>query len=60
MRNIESSQYLGNPGLVEVKAVNVARRRVSEFNLNFRLKRQQAPQAQDAGKPAAKPEAKKG
>jgi type IV pilus assembly protein PilN len=60
MRNIESSQYLGNPGLVEVKAVNVARRRVSEFNLNFRLKRQQAPQAQEAAKPAAKPEAKKG
>jgi type IV pilus assembly protein PilN len=60
MRNIESSQYLGNPGLVEVKAVNVGRRRVSEFNLNFRLKRQQAAQAQDAAKPAAKPEAKKG
>jgi type IV pilus assembly protein PilN len=57
MRNIESSPYLSSPGLVEVKAVNVARRRVSEFNLNFRLKR---PQAQEAAKPPAKPEAKKG
>ena len=59
MRNIESSPYLANPGLVEVKATNVARRRVSEFNLNFQLKRAQAP-APAAGKPPAKPEAKKG
>jgi len=59
MRNIESSPWLANPGLVEVKATTVDKRRVSEFNLNFQLKR---PEAKDAtlGKPAAKPEAKKG
>jgi type IV pilus assembly protein PilN len=57
MRNIESSPYLANPGLVEVKATNVARRRASEFNLNFQVKR---PQAKDAAKPPAKPEEKKG
>jgi type IV pilus assembly protein PilN len=57
MRNIESSPWLANPGLVEIKAVTVDKRRVSEFNLNFQLKR---PESKDAGgKPPAKPEAKK-
>jgi type IV pilus assembly protein PilN len=59
MRNIESSPWLANPGLVEVKASTVDKRRVSEFNLNFQLKRPEAKDA-TAGKPAAKPEAKKG
>jgi type IV pilus assembly protein PilN len=57
MRNIESSPWLGAPGLVEVKASTVDKRRVSEFNLNFQLKR---AQPKDAGKAPAKPEAKKG
>lgn len=63
MRNIESSPWLTHPGLVEVKAANVEKRRVSEFNLNFQLK---APQAKDAAKGASKagkaaqPAAKKG
>jgi hypothetical protein len=35
----------------------VARRRISEFNLNFQLKRAQPT---EASKPPAKPEAKKG
>ena len=55
MRNIESSPYLANPGLVEIKATNVAKRRLSEFNLNFQLKRAAAT---DAAKPEAKPAAK--
>ena len=59
MRNIESSPWLGNPGLVEVKAATVEKRRVAEFNLNFELKRQEAKDPNDTGKPA-KPEAKKG
>lgn len=56
MRNIESSSWLANPGLVEVKASNVEKRRVSEFTLNFQVKR--AEPAEDAAK--AKPAAKKG
>ena len=52
MRNIEASPWLASPGLVEVKAVNVEKRRVSEFNLNLSLKRP-APE-KDAPKPAAK------
>jgi type IV pilus assembly protein PilN len=58
MRNVESSPWLANPGLVEIKAVNVEKRRVSEFNLNFMVKR---PDAQDDGaKAPARPEANKG
>jgi type IV pilus assembly protein PilN len=62
MRNIESSPWLANPGLVEVKAATVEKRRVSEFNLNFELKRTtEAKDEPKAGaKPAAKAEAKKG
>ena len=57
MRNIESSPWLASPGLVEVKATSVAKRRVSEFNLNFQLKR---PVAKDEDKAPPKPAAKKG
>ena len=60
MRNIESSPWLANPGLVEVKATTIEKRRVSEFNLNFELKRAEAKDAKDAGKGPAKPAAKKG
>lgn len=56
MRNIESSPWLGNPGLVEVKADTAQKRRVAQFILNFQVKRADPPK--DAGK--AKPPAKKG
>ena len=59
MRNIEASPWLGSPGLVEVRASTVDRRRVSEFNMNLSLKRP-APE-KDAAKPApAKDAGKKG
>jgi type IV pilus assembly protein PilN len=54
MRNIESSPWLANPGLVEVKASTVEKRRLSEFSLNFELKR---PEVTDDSKPGAKPAA---
>jgi type IV pilus assembly protein PilN len=60
MRNIESSPWLANPGLVEVRATTIEKRRVSEFNLNFELKRAEAKDAKDAGKAPPKPAAKKG
>lgn len=50
MRNIEASPWLTQPTLVEVKAANVDKRRVSEFNMYLNLKR--AEPAKD--KPAAK------
>jgi type IV pilus assembly protein PilN len=61
MRNIESSPWLERPELVEVRAANVEKRRVSEFNMNLSLKRVAGkddakgakgvkPPAKDAGK----------
>ena len=61
MRNIEASPWLSNPGLIEVKAATVDKRRVSEFTMNLTLKRP-APEkdgAKDAPK-AAPAAAKKG
>jgi len=52
MRNIEASPWLGSPGLVEVRATTVDKRRVSEFNMNLSLKRP-TPE-KDAPKSAAK------
>jgi len=57
MRNIEASKHLTKPELIEVKAVNVEKKRLSEFNLNLSLKRE-APKAPP--KPEPKPAAKKG
>ena len=51
MRNISSSPYLENPVLIEIKAVTVTGKRVSEFTLNLNLK---APQADEPKAGAAK------
>lgn len=53
MRNIESSPWLASPSLVEIKAVNLGKMRISEFNLKLQLKRPKAEVAKDAAKPAA-------
>jgi type IV pilus assembly protein PilN len=60
MRNFAGSPYLENPELVEIKAANVSNKRVSEFNMNVSLKRQQAEEAGKAGKAAPKAPAAKG
>jgi type IV pilus assembly protein PilN len=64
MRNIESSPWLASPNLVEIKAVNLGKMRISEFNLRLQLKRPKVEavkdSAKDAAKPAAKPAAAKG
>src|SRR5262249_7251930 len=41
MRNFASSPYLENPELVEIRAVVLSNKRVSEFNMNVNLKRLQ-------------------
>jgi len=51
MRNLESSNFLENPVLVEIKATNVNNRRLSEFVMNISIKRQQSEA--DAAKGAA-------
>ncbi len=63
MRNMEASPWLEQPLLVEVKATNIDKKRVSEFNMYVNLKRAAAKDAaKDAAKPGAQPAgaAKKG
>ena len=57
MRNIDGSPWLEKAELVEIRAANVANKRVSEFNMNFSVKR--TPAAADKAGAAAK-EAPKG
>lgn len=60
MRNFESSPYLENPDLVEIKAATVGNKRLSEFTMNVSIKRLQTETEAkgQAGKPAP-PAAKK-
>jgi type IV pilus assembly protein PilN len=57
MRNIESSPWLANPNLVEIKATTLGKMRISEFNLRLALKRPSASDSKDGAKAAP---AKKG
>ena len=54
MRNIESSPWLANPNLVEIKAATLGKMRISEFNLKLALKRPVAADSKDGAKDAAK------
>jgi type IV pilus assembly protein PilN len=62
MRNLQGSSIVDNtptsPQLVEIKASEVNKRRLSEFNMNFTIKRPVTEEAAKAGKAA--PAAKKG
>lgn len=49
MRNLDESPLLERPDLVEIKAVNVDKRRLSEFTLNIHFTRQTV---EEAKKPA--------
>lgn len=49
MRNIESSQWVETPQLVEVKASILNGRRINEFNMNFMLTRAK-PEEDSSGK----------
>jgi type IV pilus assembly protein PilN len=56
MRNLESSQSLENPALVEIKAVPQGASRINEFTMTIEITRPK--EAEDDRKPAAKPAAK--
>ena len=53
MRNIDSSEWLEKPELVEIKAVALNNNPISEFGMNVRVKRPQA-EAPDSGQKGAK------
>jgi type IV pilus assembly protein PilN len=60
MRNIESSPWLANPNLIEIKAATLGKMRISEFNLKLALKRPVAGESKDGAKDATPAAAKKG
>ena len=57
MRNFSGSPYLENPELVEIKAVYLGNKRVSEFNMNVSLKPLATEQAAKAAAGKAAPKA---
>lgn len=59
MRNVEASPFLEKPELIEVRAANIEKKRVSQFNMNISLKRS-ATEAKDAAKGAPGAAGKKG
>jgi type IV pilus assembly protein PilN len=62
MRNLESAPNLENAQLVETKAAEVNKKRLTEFSLNFSVKRAAPEDAQKAGgapKPGGAPAAAK-
>ena len=46
MRNVEASPWLEKPQLIEIKAVEVNKKRLNEFTMNVWLKREAPPQDQ--------------
>ena len=61
MRNFESSPWLENPSLIEIRAVSVENKTLNEFNLNVNISRpkeESAPHTKP-GTPAAVPPAPK-
>jgi len=57
MRNVESSPWLTEPTLIEIKASNVGKKRLAEFTMNLKLK---PVTLKEAPKSPAKPAAGKG
>jgi type IV pilus assembly protein PilN len=53
MRNIEASPVLGQPGLIEIKAVQQGALRNNEFTLNMALKRPQEEEKKPAPRPVS-------
>ena len=47
MRNLDQSEFLEQPGLIEVKAATVGNRRLSEFALNIRITQPSTEDAQE-------------
>ena len=55
MRNLDSSPYLENPVLIEIKAIQQAQQRLNEFTMNIDITR---AKLEEERKPAPKPAAK--
>jgi type IV pilus assembly protein PilN len=54
MRNIESSPWLANPNLIEIRAATLGKMRISQFNMKLALKRPTVGGSKDGAKAAPK------
>jgi type IV pilus assembly protein PilN len=54
MRNIESSPWLANPKLIEIRATTLGKMRISEFSLALSQKRAAVAASKEAPKEAPK------
>lgn len=54
MRNVDSSPWLEKPQLIEIKAVEVNKKRLNEFTMNIWLKREAPPQNENMAKTPAR------
>lgn len=52
MRNLESSQYLDSPSLIEIKATALGTARINEFTLNINITRSQEQDGEKPGRRA--------
>ena len=59
MRNLESSEYLENASLVEIRAVAAGNTRMNEFTMNVSLTRPKSEEEKKPAAPALKPVAKR-
>ena len=59
MRNIESSPWLANPNLIEIRAATLGKMRISEFSMKLALKRPTVGATKDGAKDAPKDAAAK-
>jgi len=54
VRNMSNSQWMEQPNLVQIQAVNIGNVRYNDFKMNVRLKAQQAPEVDAPKKPAGR------
>ncbi|HEY8355252.1 MAG TPA: PilN domain-containing protein [Methylophilaceae bacterium] len=54
VRNLSNSQWMEQPNLVQIQAVNIGNVRYNDFKMNVRLKAQQAPEVEAPRQPAGR------
>lgn len=54
VRSMSNSQWMEQPNLVQIQAVNIGNVRYNDFKMNVKLKAQQAPEADAPRKPAGR------
>jgi type IV pilus assembly protein PilN len=54
VRSMSNSQWMEQPNLVQIQAINIGNVRYNDFKMNVKLKAQQAPEVEAPRKPAGR------